>query len=123
MNDDAAGILFIIAIIAGLFAFFRFGKVMREKYYAKTANESYRKRVVGRSLVATTFLGWGGIGTEGFGLPAPVLPGLIFGAYHDLVVPSRMRGLFLVNVVAFVICWCIALTYFAIKERKADKNR
>ena len=90
---------------------------MREKYYAKTAGDSYRKRVIGRSLVATVFLGWGGIGTEGFGLPAPVLPGLIFGVFHDLMAPSHMRGLFVLNVVAFLICWCIALIVFSIKER------
>ena len=119
MSDETAGYLFIIAIIVGLVAFFRFGRMVRERYYAKTADDSYRKRVIGRSFVAATFLGWGGIGTEGFGLPAPILPSLIFGIYHDLTVAPRLRGMFLLNVLAFFVCWCIALIYFAIKERKA----
>jgi len=122
MSNDAVAIIFLVIVIAGLFAFFRFGKVMRENYYAKTAADSYRKRVIGRSLVAATFLGWGGIGTEGFGLPAPVLPGLIFGAFHDLVVPSHMGSLFLMNVAAFFICWCIALIIFSIRERSRENH-
>ena len=119
MSDDILAILIFVAILAGVIWFFRFGKRVRHSYYAKTENDSYRGRVFGRSLVTTIFLGWGGIGTEGFGLPAPVLPGLIFGAFHDLTAPSYMGSLFLMNVVAFIACWCFALVYFAIKERAA----
>lgn len=119
MNDDVLAILIFAAILAGVICFFRFGKRVRHNYYAKTENDSYRRRVFGRSLVATMFLGWGGIGTEGFGLPAPVLPGLVFGALHDLVMPFHMGSLFLMNVGAFVACWCFALVYFSIRERAA----
>ena len=116
MDNKVVPVLILVVAVVGVAAYFRFGKYMRQKYYAASENHGYGKRVIGRSLVATCFLGWGFIGTEGFGLPAPIIPGLAFGILHDVTAPPHMQSIFILNVAAFVAWWILAAIYFAVGE-------
>jgi len=64
--------------IIGFFTVWIICFLIKPKIIISTEHDSFKIRVISRSIISTLCFGVGIIGGEGFGLPGPILGALIF---------------------------------------------
>lgn len=102
-------ILLIIASVIAGYAYLI--KIVIPFYYKLSEGHSYTARVMGRSFIAALIYGVGIIGTEGFGLPGPVLLALLFTSMQPWEYFLNL------GLIPFLLCWLISIGIFLFRER------
>ena len=90
-------------------------KGMLRSVFDRTADQSPLGRALPRATVFAIFLGFGGIGVEGFGLPVPSLLAL-------LISPWWGHGMLEMNIKSFAVSWVVYLIVFAVREIYVDRR-
>ena len=90
-------------------------KGMLRSVFDRTADQSPLGRALPRATVFAIFLGFGGIGVEGFGLPVPSLLAL-------LISPWWGHGMLEMNIKSFAVSWVVYLIVFAVREIYVERR-
>ncbi len=105
------GLIYIA--VATLYLFLVKGVI--RSVFDRTADQSPLSRALPRATVFAIFLGVGGIGVEGFGLPVPSLLAL-------LISPWWGHGMLEMNIKGLAVSWVVYLLVFAIRELYVERR-